>query len=517
TDTLQAIYSNVELDFKEYNTAIKQAYEDSKKALKRILNDNNQTIDQFCNYLLEKVLILRVSVPKDTDLNHYFEIMNNRGEQLEKHEILKANCLEIFKNDENLSYSFNLIWEACSNIEKYVQYGFSVEQRNVIFGNNDWNTLNCKDIEDITDNLSRLKKNEKSTLDATEQTLEHLINLPQINEPKPEDEDTPDRFNTVINFSNFLLHVLRIQTKKDIPLDDKRLIELFDPYLKNSDSKKVTEFVKLFGFNLLKCKFLFDKYVIKREFLKGTDRWSLKQLRWYASKKVSYVNTFGESTENESENRSILMLLSMFHVSTPTLVYKHWLNAALKYVFETPSINSNNYKIYLENLTKAFLYDRFISNKQIDYYEIIYTNNGIQLNTDINEGLLNKGTAIENFIFNYLDYLLWKKESEYSDFEFTFRSSVEHYYPQNPIEGNEKIDNDLLDNFGNLCLISRSKNSILSNYMPQAKKEHYLNSTSIDSIKQRIMMKETNWGKDEIIKHGESMKKVLMHDRNNIE
>lgn len=29
---------------------------------------------------------MRVKVPADTDLNHYFEIMNNRGEQLEKHE-----------------------------------------------------------------------------------------------------------------------------------------------------------------------------------------------------------------------------------------------------------------------------------------------------------------------------------------------------------------------------------------------------------------------------------------------
>ena len=28
------------------------------------------------------------------------------------------------------------------------------------------------------------------------------------------------------------------------------------------------------------------------------------------------------------------MLLSAFHVSTPTLVYKHWLNGALRYLFD---------------------------------------------------------------------------------------------------------------------------------------------------------------------------------------
>ncbi|MCZ5654253.1 hypothetical protein O5541_13790 [Escherichia coli] len=33
-------------------------------------------------------------------------------------------------------------------------------------------------------------------------------------------------------------------------------------------------------------------------------------------------------------NRRVLMLLSAFHVSTPTLVYKRWLNGALRYLFD---------------------------------------------------------------------------------------------------------------------------------------------------------------------------------------
>ena len=54
-------------------------------------------------------------------------------------------------------------------------------------------------------------------------------------------------------------------------------------------------------------------------------------------------------------------------------------------------------------------------------------------------------------------------------------------------------DKDWLDNFGNLCLISRSKNSRLSNFMPAAKKEYYTGSPTIDSIKQRIMMEYEQW------------------------
>ena len=48
----------------------------------------------FAKFLLEKVEIIRTEVPEGTDLNHYFEIMNTRGEQLEKHEILKARLMK---------------------------------------------------------------------------------------------------------------------------------------------------------------------------------------------------------------------------------------------------------------------------------------------------------------------------------------------------------------------------------------------------------------------------------------
>jgi hypothetical protein len=127
----------------------------------------------------------------------------------------------------------------------------------------------------------------------------------------------------------------------------------------------------------------------------------------------------------------------------------------------------------------------------------------------IAEALLHQGTSVENFVFNYLDWLLCKQKK--LTMNFTFRSSVEHYYPQNPKEGNDRISNEYLHHFGNLCLISSSKNSALSNYMPTAKKEHYL-KVKPDSIKQQLMMTEPNWGKDEIIEHGTAMIKVFQDE-----
>lgn len=491
------------------------------------------SIDEFCNYFFEKVTILRVLVPEDTDLNHYFEIMNSRGEQLEKHEILKAKMLEILE-DDNLKYAFNLIWEATSNMEKYVQYGFSVAQRDDLFGKSDWNNLVGKDLV-----YQKLK------IPTANQTSEETLTISQllvktakpISDNSSTTDESPDRFNTIINFANFLLHILRIQSKSDVPLDDKRLLELFEPFLKNDDRK---EFIKQFGYNLLKSKFYFDKYIIKREFAKGSDHWSLKRLKWYDGNKVSYVNTFDadNAETNDGINREILMLLSMFHVSNPTLVYKHWLNASLKFVIEYSGTNlANDYKTYLENLAKAFLNDRYLANNQKDFFEIIYTNEGKQKNfaTDIDTNKLNQGTAVENFIFNYLDYLLWQDyranknyfkinngqafaDNRVKDFEYSFRSSVEHYYPQHPIDENLILkgqDALWLDNFGNLCLISGSKNSRLSNFMPAAKKDYYTGSPTIDSIKQRIMMEYEQWdtngtnNHNEIEEHSNKMIEIL--------
>ena len=109
-------------------------------------------------------------------------------------------------------------------------------------------------------------------------------------------------------------------------------------------------------------------------------------------------------------------------------------------------------------------------------------------------------------------------DNRVKDFEYTFRSSVEHYYPQHPIDENFVLkgqDKNWLNNFGNLCLISGSKNSRLSNFMPTAKKDYYTGSSTIDSIKQRLMMEYEQWdtngtnNHNEIEEHSKKMIEIL--------
>lgn len=72
---------------------------------------------------LEKVIIYRIEVPENTDLNRYFEIMNTRGEQLEQHDILKATLMGYLSDDAEKGL-FAKIWDACSDMTGYVQMHF---------------------------------------------------------------------------------------------------------------------------------------------------------------------------------------------------------------------------------------------------------------------------------------------------------------------------------------------------------------------------------------------------------
>ncbi|WP_339918436.1 DUF262 domain-containing protein [Yeosuana marina] len=527
TETLEQIcnsdFNGSYLLNKEYNSNIQDRYRDIVKTLNSIL-DEDETVRVFYKYLTEQVKVVRVAVPAETDLNHYFEIMNNRGEQLEKHEILKANMLEVLKDDEDLSNAFNNIWEACSDMERYVQYGFSSDERNAIFGKHIWNDFKCKSLEEIAQHLklNQVNKNENKQLSIkaiTECNFDFSLN-------ENHDKDAPERFNSVVNFQNFLLHVLKIQTRAEdasskikniggVSLDDKRLLDFFKPYYDKSNPDR-EKFVAEFGFNLLKMKHLFDQFILKREFKGDKEDWSLKRMKWYKDNRVNYVNSFGSEEEDSQLNQEIIMLLSMFHVSAPTMVYKHWLNAALFYLFnQSENIDAENYRDYLKEIAEAFLFGRYIAKGKVltDYYDIIYNRETVKINKeDLDLSKLDKGTSVENFIFNYLDYILWRDIEGFSSFNFTFKSSIEHHYPQTPPDNHIVLEDKYLHSFGNLSIMSSSKNSRFTNNMPQAKQKNFNIDRTSDSIKMQIMFKitEEDWQENQIVEHGKKMINTLL-------
>ena len=541
-----------------------------EKHLQPMLTAKRLDLETFADYLFEKVIILRIPVPQDTQLNHYFEIMNTRGEQLEKHEVLKAVLMGKLEREGH--HLFHLIWEACSDMSAYVQMNFSVGMRNLLFDDT-WSKLQDKSFDDLLTALPRKESdNTTSGEDGAPHTLDSLFkdanNLFEDakrhkNYPLPSDgnadKGNAERFGSIINFPNFLLQVLKVcyhgspfyqkypeAVDAQIRLDDKALIPTFQAVLSSLSSEaEKTRFVKYFIMQLLLLRTLYDRYVIKREYVNGTESWSLKKLK-YEHKTVSYVNTFSSSDKAEDaecesdKGKEIRLLEAMFHVSAPTQIYKHWLNAVLYHVHTTnPQADSLRNRLY--DLARCYMLDVYLAKdgKKHSFEEIVYRKEGMPQNKidDIDWGVINQGCNVQNFIFNFYDFILWREKLEqhlrrkksgqhetleqdekfgqHEKFDFTYRTSVEHFYPQKPMPGYEPLPTEYLNSFGNLCLISSSMNSKFSNNMPKAKYDNFGSSEEMRSalsLKLQEMMervKEGEWEKDQIKAHYEKAREKI--------
>lgn len=463
--------------------------------------DAEAKTQQFFEYLLDNVTILKVVVPPHTDLNHYFEIMNNRGEQLEKHEVLKAKFMATLENDEERS-CFSVIWNACSNMARYVQMSFPSDLRRAIFGD-DWQAM-PKNFDAIQG--KHTSKEEKQDAMTLREIIEHKVFSSKSDDEREKDE----RFGSVIDFSNFLLHVLKLmKPEENVSLDDKKLIDMF-----MSENNGLRVGAKDFVYALLKHRILFDSYVIKPDQHDEKRKWSLVRLNAYKnenSQSPEYPNAF-----SSDQNEKIRMILAMFHVSNPALVYKRWLNDTLGILSnnttsqETLVVDGQTYLIELERLSDRY-FEEITKGKSLAFSES-------------NLGVLHQGTGVQNFIFNRLDYLIWRKLSagesvdgkqsedlgkHFSEFQFSFRTSVEHYFPQTDPSGASKMKD--VDRFGNICLISPSSNSRLSNYSPLDKKKFYQEHNRAESLKQAIMMSYNDWGPD-----GQGYQNILSHENHMI-
>ena len=479
-----------------------------KKHLFPVLEAKELDKAQFADYLFNQVTILRIPLPHDTQLNHYFEIMNTRGEQLEKHEVLKATLMSKLQPEEHPL--FHRIWEACADMNSYVQMKFSVENRTILFGEN-WRELQFDQFDCLREALFKQKDGEqKSKENSAPLTLNRLFEDAKKgsrygqSEVGSEGTGEQERFGSIINFPNFLLQVLKVcyhrsefyQEKIDerIRLDDKGLIPIFETVLQSlANEEEQAEFVKFFIIKLLFLRTQYDRYVIKREENNGTESWSLKTIQKYDKNKVDYVNTFSDEGEDA---KAVRLLEAMFHVSAPTQIYKHWLNALL-YVLEIrkEQISASFLRNELYNLACSFMLDIYLAKEKTTFEDIVYRQEGKPAHdlNNIDWGRIDQGCSVHNFIFNFYDFITWQNAPQkYPKFDFSYRTSVEHFYPQKPMKGYPVLNDDVLHSFGNLCLISSSMNSKFSNNMPKAKL--------------------ANFGLDEEVRNGLSLKLLEMMD-----
>ncbi|WP_261150493.1 DUF262 domain-containing protein [Streptococcus mitis] len=478
-----------------------RGYGHARDALKKVLEERQLNPQSFVGYLFEKVIIFRSILPEDLDLNLYFERFNSRGEQLEAHEILKAQMMSKFGEDQEMAQKFARIWDACAEFDKPVASQFKMrrkraddfQERERIFG---WHFTNYS-FHNIYNDID-FHQNER-------RKLSDILGK-KINEKNIEVEKDFGDYTTIIDFPTFLLHVLAIAEGKktdEIQLDDKKLLALFD--IKNKDKTWVIEFSEF----LLRIKHIFDNYIVRNS---NTDSSSRNKDEWFLQKGTCYEyqpngkskehyiveERFTNNTFSDSEiNQNIILLQSMFAVTFTANRDSRWLYEILQFLF--------NHIEELNQTEFASLFKDFLEKMAVRYAEE-------RLFTE--DKSIKKYGAIPVYAFNFVDYVLWKNREElkkdydieFKDFKFAYRRSVEHWYPQNPNghDGESQLPAEFLHSFGNLCIITDSQNSRFGNSYPEAKlkqweKEDIFHRQSLKlQMMAEITSKKNRWDIGEI-------------------
>ena len=455
---------------------------------------------------LSKVIVYRIEVPENTDLNRYFEIMNTRGEQLEQHDILKAELMS-YLSDEAEKELFAKIWDACSDMTGYVQMHFVGKNNSVreTFFGGTWNELPSQNLQEYKKHMKEVENEESGCC------IKDIIKEDFYIEDDEGyvDRETRVRFESVIEYPYFLLHTLKVfvalkgikHENKDLKitdelLDDKKLIDAFNRvvfhgvYEAGRIGEHKEKFAREFIICLLRTRYLFDKYIIKREYANDSTEgeWSLKSLHvsgQQSKKKPYYKNTefvrSGEWTStNDRRTKTNIMIQSALRVSYTSPKVMHWITKLLVWLSEEDCKHIRN-----DDITRfdSIAEQIAIAAVKENFFRVCP------------RGVYAMGVNTPHIVFNYLDYLLWYHDRDgkkkYSDFTFEFRNSVEHWYPQNPSEGTFEQWKDGVDQFGNLCIIQRNVNSKFSNMSPEAKKSTFKDMISKGSIKLRIMSELT--------------------------
>lgn len=462
---------------------------------------------------LEKVSLVQVKLPEEIDLNHYFEIMNTRGEQLELHEIVKAKLLEALETDAEREVAA-LIWESCSDMDSYVQMNFNSNLRERLF-TEDWSRL-VPAIQAQSGNFTAIY--DRIIQDGQVKNFKVIDKLPLIeilqndktaNGAKKE-KDTDSRFESIINFPNFLLQVNSViqgvkeedgnLEEDEANLDDKNFLENLSWASANAEN------ARKYLYYLLKCRVLFDRFIVKREQIGDSTEeknWSLKQIKHNTDPKKQsryYINSSSSSIKDPELFQILQASLRITYTSPKTM---HWIT------------------LVLQNL---------LADQPVDLLALLEEYSAKKVaESNYAEDEKNNHFSFDRIVFTYLDYLLYRdgypatvsNKEDYiispkdNEYKVQFRSSIEHLYPQTPMNM-VKWEPYYLHSFGNLALLSVSDNSGFSNLPPESKiyKNKVINQTSLKLKIMEYLIKKDNekWTKEKMLQHRDEMFKILQNN-----
>ncbi|BBO87137.1 DUF262 domain-containing protein [Desulfosarcina ovata] len=454
-------------------------------------------------FLYEKVAFIETEMPSGIDENRLFEVLNNRGVQLQHHEIIKSKLIQYLPDYEKRKYA--QIWEACSIMDNYIEKnikdvcGFK------------WGDITQKETEEDNeiglpaDIINRIAK---STSDFEDKHLNEILELDKysLKEDNEEYDYDSGKVRSIISFPMFLQHSLRIfifNTKyegftsdKVAEVNEKKLIETFEnhfyPYYLNQTDVKA--FIEL----LLKLRINFDKHVIKWIEKEANQEIHLIK-RLYQNKKVL-------QRKEPLSNEGLALLQSMlYHSQQITTLY--WLTPFLNKTLQED--NTENLYKYLLKLDNLMFCSELSEDLSLRSWNLIDNKLNV-FNPDIKALSRPSGTVFWSYWFYKTDFILWYlKASEQGDdwknYRMTKKNSVEHISPQNRREYDENIlwdENETLsdeekkkrlDDFGNLVLLSIGMNSEYSNKSFAEKRTSFFEKKRLDSLKSALIFENRKW------------------------
>lgn len=475
-------------------------------------------LEEFGNYIYRKVLLIKNTTPQNTDLNKLFSTINSAGVQLEQTDIVKANLLNLIDN----KVKFGKIWEACENMNNFFE-----RNARVSFPTSDWNSINMMKINSFDENIFKFENDETNDFEITELfTIDDLeldsiptYNPPEkyyLNEKKRDSEEIYCR--SIINFGQLLLHTYRIHLKIEKKEDFEgtfhvnRLITVFKSLEDRNDPAEIERFFLL----LWKVRYLFDKYIIKWVSDIDNKSESLELVNFTKNDEGYYSRTKYAKSAN-------LMLQSVLYF-TGDYLRQYWLSAYLDFLYYHHSdfeATNHNHLLYLEKIDNVLSLNKSETDRELSWL-LMHQTAGFSQEFNIKEYLeSNRGTGFNHYWFQKLEYILWKnwefeKTEEFNNFKILSKNSVEHIYPQDPMNKihHPEIAEEHLHSFGNLVLLSVSQNSEYTNKSFSIKKSMFKEKkSSYDTLKSYyIFSANDDWKPDLIKEHRDEMiKKILNH------
>jgi len=485
------------------------------------VDDRSAHLVGLTEYVFAKVKFVITTVPRQTDLNKLFEVMNNRGVQLQHHEILKARMLDALTEAERGPYA--ILWESCADMENFIERSLS--------GTSGLSASAVADIyeEGQLSNASTVRAKLQERMQGRND--HHGLELAEIlrgteESPAPDtsvrdDDIDPTWVRSIFGFPLFLQHALRIwlfeSGRLDLPrLLDRELLELFENHFFQEEAGRA-ENVRTFIDLLWSLRVIFDEHIVKWADQGEEEIHLISSISVSTSSGKRYMS---RSPQADSHRAFSLLQSMLYHSQEITTQY--WVTPLLLFMKRNPGENAESQG---EKASRYFAYLRHLDNHLLGsaaddalaVRTVSFMNDPWQKRDLIHQTELAKASGVKfaHYWFYKLEFVLWFQEKRSSErwkkFRLTAKSSVEHIAPRTPTDRDENRVLEALDHFGNLALVSRTLNSEYSNLPFNEKRQRFLNKNKsrLDSLKMDLIYENEQWNDTKSFLHQQEMIQCL--------